>query len=214
MERIGTAPALVGYCLGGTMAVAAATNAKTSGVATIAAPWHFSAFPDEARDKLQALWRGSAPTVAAMGLLPMEVLQSGFWSLDPFRTVAKFERFADLPADSPEADGFVLLEDWANDGPPIPGAAAREMFEDFFRDDVTGAGDWEVCGRRVDPDELPCPLFNIVSTTDRIVPWDSAIRAGQRLDLGSGHVGMVVGSRARETLWQPLAAWLSHATSS
>ena len=29
-------------------------------------------------------------------MLPMEALQSAFWSLDPARTVAKFEAFATL----------------------------------------------------------------------------------------------------------------------
>ena len=37
-----------------------------------------------------------------MGLVPMEVLQSGFWALDPARTVAKFERFARTDPDSDE----------------------------------------------------------------------------------------------------------------
>jgi polyhydroxyalkanoate synthase len=32
---------------------------------------------------------------------------------------------------------------------------------------------------------------------------------GERLELALGHVGMVVGSRARELLWEPLDAWLS-----
>ena len=34
-------------------------------------------------------------------------------------------------------------------------------------------------------------------------------RAGERLNLARGHVGMVVGSGARAELWEPLAAWLS-----
>jgi polyhydroxyalkanoate synthase len=65
----------------------------------------------------------------------------------------------------------------------------------------------------VDPACLPCPLLNIVSTSDRIVPAASAIEAGERLELEQGHVGMIVGSGAREALWEPLAAWLSRAGS-
>ena len=207
-------PLLVGYCLGGTMAVAAAALAKVRGLATIAAPWHFAGFPEEAQARLSNLWSSSEAAVAAMGLLPMEVLQSAFWSLDPGRTVAKFERFAELEPGSPRAQAFVTLEDWANDGPPIPEAAAREMFQALFRQDASGRGQWLVGGDVVDPSSLGCPLFNIVSTTDRIVPHETAIRAGERLDLDQGHVGMVVGGRAREALWEPLAAWLSRAHAS
>lgn len=207
MARLGEPASLVGYCLGGTMALAAAQLGEARAVATLAAPWHFSGFPEIARAELGKLWSAAQPTVAALGLLPMEVLQCAFWSLDPERTVAKFEAFADLQGE--EARTFVMLEDWANDGPPVCEAAAREMFDDLFAADATGAGEWRVGGTVIDPESLACPLLNIVSTTDRIVPRDSAVRAGERLDLSLGHVGMVVGSRARQAMWEPLDAWLS-----
>src|SRR4051812_8820354 len=207
LDQLGGAADLVGYCLGGTMALAAGRSATVRSVATIAAPWHFKGFPTEARADLARLWQSAQPAVNALGLLPMEVLQSAFWNLDPGRTVAKFEDFAGLEGD--KARIFVLLEDWANDGPPLSEAAARELFEDLFAKDSTGTGHWTVAGEIVDPQSLSIPLLNIVSTTDRIVPAASAARAGERLDLALGHVGMVVGSGARESLWEPLAAWLS-----
>jgi polyhydroxyalkanoate synthase subunit PhaC len=203
---------LVGYCLGGTMALAAARLGPARSVATLAAPWHFNGFPEDSRASLARLWEGARPAVAALGLLPMEVLQCAFWSLDPARTVAKFEAFAGL--EGAEAETFVRLEDWANDGPPIPEAAAREMFESLFAADLTGAGRWRVGGAIADPAALGVPLLNIVSTTDRIVPAATAVRAGERLDLALGHVGMVVGSRAREALWEPLEGWLSRTAAS
>jgi polyhydroxyalkanoate synthase len=209
MRELGESPALVGYCLGGTMAIAAAAVAPVRRLVTIAAPWRFTGFPKESRELLAALWAGARPTVAALGLLPMEVLQSAFWSLDPQRTVAKFEAFAGLPPGSPPARSFITLEDWANDGPPIGEAAAREMFEDLFARDLPGAGAWQVCGRAIDPAALPCPALHILSTTDRIVPAASAPPGGERLELALGHVGMVVGGRGREALWEPLDQWLS-----
>ena len=85
------------------------------------------------------------------------------------------------------------------------------MFESLFRDDLPGNGHWRVGGEIIAPAALTIPMLNIVSTTDRIVPHASAARAGERLDLGLGHVGMVVGSRGKAALWEPLAAWLSRA---
>jgi polyhydroxyalkanoate synthase len=52
-------------------------------------------------------------------------------------------------------------------------------------------------------------VLDIVSTTDRIVPEATAARAGTVLTLAQGHVGMVVGGKGRDALWQPLAEWLS-----
>ena len=208
-QGLGEPVDLVGYCLGGTMALAAARLGPVRSVATIAAPWHFNGFPEESRERLAALWAGAQGTVAALGVLPMEILQSAFWSLDPARTIAKFEDFASLEGEA--ARTFVRLEDWANDGPPVAEAAAREMFESLFRDDLPGTGRWRVGGEIVDPESLPIPFLNIVSTTDRIVPHATAAHAGERLDLALGHVGMVVGSKGRTALWEPLAGWLSRA---
>ena len=212
LADLGEPADLVGYCLGGTMALAAAQIGGARSVATIAAPWHFNGFPEESRAQLAGLWAQAQPTAAALGLLPMEVLQSAFWSLDPARTVAKFAAFAALEGE--EARTFVMLEDWANDGPPLSEAAAREMFEGLFRDDLTGTGRWRVAGATIDPEAFGMPLLNIVSTSDRIVPAATAVRAGERLDLGLGHVGMVVGSRAQASLWEPLAGWLSRSAAS
>jgi polyhydroxyalkanoate synthase len=208
-ETLDERPALVGYCLGGTMALGAAKAAGAPAVAAIAAPWHFAGFPDEARRSLAALWEASRGAAATLGVLPMEVLQSAFWSLDPARTVAKFESFAG--AEGAKAQAFVTLEDWANDGPPLAAAAGRELFEDFFAEDRPGSGTWRVAGEIVDPRALPCPVLDIVSTVDRIVPAATASGAGERLELGLGHVGMVVGGRARRALWEPLERWLPRA---
>lgn len=205
LAALGEPAALVGYCLGGTMALGAAALTQVRAVATIAAPWRFAGFPDDARAMLARLWDGARGTAERLGLLPMEALQSAFWSLDPARTVAKFEAFAALAPDSRAARAFVRLEDWANDGPPLPHAAARELFEGFFAADAPGAGRWLVA----DPAALPCPVLEIVSTTDRIVPAATAAGAGERIETARGHVGMVVGGSAREALWAPLAAWLA-----
>ncbi|WP_231478322.1 alpha/beta fold hydrolase [Sphingomonas sp. UNC305MFCol5.2] len=201
-------PALVGYCLGGTMATATAAAIRTAGLVTIAAPWRFKAYGD-ALEPISALWDQAHDTCEQLGLVPMEVLQSGFWQLDPRRTIAKFERFARLEPDSAEARAFVALEDWANGGAPLTFAAGRQLFDDFFVADLPGSGRWQIAGRNVDPETLGIPALSFVSSTDRIVPAASAARIGEVRELAMGHVGMIVGSRAREALWQPLADWLT-----
>lgn len=202
-------PILVGYCLGGTLALGAAVPAGAQAVATIAAPWHFGGFPATDRDRIAALWRNAKPTCQRIGYVPMEILQSGFWSLDPARTIAKYAAFADMAEGSPQQQAFLAIEDWANEGPPLTFAAARQLFEDFYAGDETSTGQWQVGGLPVDPATLDCPSLSIRSSTDRIVPASASPRLADTRTLGQGHVGMVVGGRARETLWQPLSDWLS-----
>ena len=198
-------PALVGYCLGGTMATAAANLAPVERVATLAAPWDFSAYPAQSRQSLQNLWDAARPAAQQLGALPMEVLQSAFWSLDPKRTVAKFARFASLAPDGADARRFVTIEDWANEGEPLPFPAARELIEDLFALDLPGRGEWRV-GPALVGDRLDCPLLNITARNDRITPAASA-PSGEAVQVPAGHVGMVVGS-ARSRLHATLAEFL------
>jgi polyhydroxyalkanoate synthase len=207
IDALGETPLMAGYCLGGTMALGAAAIRPPRALALIATPWHFSGFPDAARDEIVGLWDAAEPVCRELGLVPMEVLQSGFWRLDPARTVAKYEAFAEMPEDSAEAAAFVALEDWANAGAPLTYAAGAEMFG-LFADNATGRGAWRVGGATVDPHALPCPVADFVSTSDRIVPAASATGVADRRELSAGHVGMIVGGKAQAQLWQPLATFL------
>ena len=203
-------PVLVGYCLGGTIALAAAHGGArpVAGVALIAAPWRFCGFDAVARADIAALWAAAEPACTTMGLVPMEALQSGFWRLDPARTIAKFEALAE--ADDATLANFVALEDWANAGAPLTLAAGRQLFERFIAADDPGNRRWTVTGRPVDPAALPCPIIDFVSDRDRIVPAASSVGLGEHREVAAGHVGMVVGTRARALLWEPLAGWIQN----
>ena len=205
MAELHEPPALVGYCLGGTMAIAAANLAPVERVATVASPWRFSDYPDESRQSLLALWGHARGAAASLKALPMEVLQGAFWSLDPRRTVKKFADFAQVDPASLQARRFAVLEDWANEGEPLPLPAASELLEEFFEQDVTGTGEWRVAGQRISG-KLSVPTLHFTAARDRITPAASAAD-GDRFEIPAGHVGMVVG-RARSLLHAELGRFL------
>jgi polyhydroxyalkanoate synthase len=205
LRDVGDPAALVGYCLGGTMAIAAANIAATERVITLAAPWRFAGYPDGPRVALNDMWRHASPAAAQFGALPMEVLQAAFWSLDPKRTVRKFAQFGRMDPGSAEARRFVELEDWSNEGEPLPYPAARELIEDLFGADCPGTDAWRVGGRTM-TDALSVPLLSIIAVNDRISPPEAA-PGGNHAPIGAGHVGMIVGS-ARERLHETLGDFL------
>jgi len=213
IESLDEAPILAGYCLGGTIALAAACRAPAAGLALIAAPWKFNRY-GAALPAIAGHWHAARPSCEAMGLVPMEVLQAGFWQMDPARTIAKFEHFGRLDPASPQARAFVALEDWANSGAPLTFAAGEQMFEHFFAANRPGSGRWWLNGARVSPRALACPAIEFLSATDRIVPAASAAGLSERRVLQSGHVGMIVGGRARAELWEPLRDWILQAAQS
>lgn len=201
-------PALIGYCLGGTMAIAAANLAPVERVATLAAPWKFAAYPAPGRASLQSMWANAQDAAQSLGALPMEVLQAAFWSLDPERTVTKFARFAELDPAGAEARRFVQLEDWANQGEPLPCPAARELIERFFGADLPGSGRWTIGGTAI-ADRIGVPALHFTAARDRITPAATA-PAGDSVKIPSGHVGMIVGS-ARARLHDGLRRFLDPA---
>ena len=205
LRSIDEPPALLGYCLGGTMAIAAANLCPVERVVTLAAPWNFARYPDASHAALQDMWRHSQAAAKSLGALPMEVLQAAFWSLDSERTVRKFAEFGRLDPASDEARRFVELEEWANEGEALPYPAAKELIEGLFGDNLAGSRRWMVGGRAA-ADELPIPALHLTAEHDRIAPAATAPR-GEVVAIASGHVGMIVGS-ARIRLHEALRAFL------
>ncbi|TRW18470.1 alpha/beta hydrolase [Glacieibacterium frigidum] len=200
-----TAPAAVaGYCLGGTLALAAPVAVPH--LALLATPWHFDGYSAAQRSAIARHAAATRELSAGFGAYPVELLQPGFWALDREAVVNKFVRLAGLDPADPRAAAFVALEDWTNEGTPLPLRAARDLFDDLFAQDRSGRGEWQLGGRMVAPPDVP--ILNVTARRDRLVPPATALRAGTRLDLDAGHVGMIVGGRAREQLWEPLAKFL------
>jgi polyhydroxyalkanoate synthase len=211
VDSIGEPVAVTGYCLGGTFGIAAAALAgpRISRLALLATPWHFAGY-GAARERLAAWWAGAGPMAKSLGVLPIDLLQPAFWSLDEAGVVAKYERLA--AAKDPEVAAFAMLEDWSNTGAPLSLVAAKGLAETLFADDAPGAGRWQVGGAAIDATALTLPILDIIARRDHIVPAAAALSAhgpGAPLVLDTGHVGMVVGGRAPQLLWSPLAGWLA-----
>ncbi len=200
---------LIGYCLGGTMAYAAAAITPVASLTMIASPWHFKRYGSQQRAAIAELWASAQGAAEKIGLLPIEALQLMFWQLDAAATVEKYARFADMPLGTPEADLFLAMEIWANSGAPLPFPAARELFEDLIALDKPGREAWAIGRHIITPAHVSCPVLEVVSRTDRIVPSATAMNRGRTLHLDLGHVGMVTGRQAETQLWHPLREWLS-----
>jgi polyhydroxyalkanoate synthase len=72
-----------------------------------------------------------------------------------------------------------------------------------------------VGGRPVDPRYIKIPSLIVAPKQDYIVPNACAkalantLANAEILEPDAGHVGMVVGSKSQEQLWQPMLHWLN-----
>jgi poly(3-hydroxyalkanoate) synthetase len=215
-QAAGGPPVLAGYCMGGTLAVAAAQRRPDliSGLALLAAPWDFHApDPERAIQAAQTLPL-LEPALAFSQALPVDLLQSLFAMLDPWGVAEKYRGFARLRPDSRRARLFVALEDWLNDGIPLAAEVARTCLAEWYGQNAPARGKWRIAGLPVDPAAIARPTFVAVPAADRIVPPESArplaelIRGAVLHQPAAGHIGMAAGGRAEVSLWRPLRDWL------
>lgn len=208
LHQLGGPVHLVGYCLGGLIAMAAACHISVQSLTLIATPWHFSGYDEDRRADLARMWDSHKPSCAQMGMVPMEVMQHGFWTLSPDKLIEKYLGFGQMEPDSPKARRFIAIEDWANGGEPLPYALGEQLFEQLYQADITGTGQWLVGGRRICAANVQGPAMEFSSASDAIVPLSCSPDMPGRQVLASGHVGMMVGSSAPQTLWPMLKQWI------
>ena len=201
IELAGAPLAIIGYCMGGLLALALAQRrvAQIAGIALLATPWDCHAERAE-----QARLLGTMIDAAVSGeALPLWVIQSLFLSLDPFLAERKFIRFAGLDPEGEAARDFVALEDWLNDGVPLAAGVARECGGAWYRDNEPAHELWRVAGQAITPQHLDKPALVVVPRRDRIVPPRSAEALGAILPRATmlrpplGHIGMMASKLRR-----------------
>ncbi len=211
-DRVG----VIGYCMGGTLALPLAQRRPEAvgALVTLAAPWDFHAGSRRQQRIMAALGDALERVIALHGQLPLDLLQALFACLEPGMIPRKFRAFATLRRDSAKARDFVALEDWLNDGVPLTAAVARETLFGWYGDNLPGRGLWHIAGAPVRPEEIAAPMLAVIPSRDRIVPPESALALVARCPRAEsrpvplGHIGMMTGRHAGREVYQPLARWL------
>lgn len=220
-EAHGVAPVLVGYCMGGTLAVAPAALHPdlVSALVLLAAPWDFHADSEGLRHWLNLSKPGLEATIDTLGEAPIDLVQALFSGLDPTLVSRKFRSFAEMDPDSESAKRFVILEDWLNDGVPLAGPVARDCLLDWYLENAPINEKWSVGQRTVRPKDIACPTLAVIPARDRIVPPKSAETLADLIppavvqSVALGHIGMMAGSRAAKEVYDPVADWIKNVAS-
>lgn len=214
---------LLGYCLGGTLAVLAAATfpARVRRLVTLHTPVDFACerpHMDLLRRWVDPAWFPVERLTAAFGNMPGRLIAQGFTWQRPVEALHKpwraWERF-----DQPEfARFFGALESWNQDPVDVPGAAYRRLIVELYRENRLARGAFELGGERVDLSRIACPLLVVTAADDTTCPPAAATALLERVStpeplrrhhqVRGGHVASVAGPRARASLHQPIAEWL------
>ena len=179
-ELAGGPVPVVGYCMGGTLAVGLAARAPedVAALVTIGAPWDFASTRGLAggiRAMLRAEGASRSERLldglgAAFGLVPVSLFQSLFALVNPMQAALKFQKLARLDPEGPAARLFVALEDWVADGVPMPAGAAKDLLVGWQIRNLTALGRWRFLGAPVDARRVAAPSLVFVGRSDTIAP--------------------------------------------
>ena len=213
---------VLGYCMGGTLLVAAHkfANEYIDRMIFLASPWDFNSHSSSSGDNLVRAVRIWAPLVLPAiedkNILPSSYVQALFASLGSDDAIQKFIRFASLDQNSEEAQFFVSVEDWLNDEVDIPGSIAKSCIEDWFIKNLTFNNKWAVGGECICAADIKTDVLIVASKKDCLVPYDSALALKKQIssskssiiEPSTGHIGLIVGNNAVGQVWTPMLSWL------
>jgi len=214
---------LLGYCMGGNLALAAAQILQGGGrlgnLTLIATPWDFHRSQPPHLAALTAHFMAMAPFIRPPYIrqcdsVPINIMQMFFFSLDPTLSDRKFRKFYHLDPASNQARHFVAIEAWANDGAPLAPNVTRDCLINWYQQNEPGKGRWKIGGEVIDPARITLPGHIITPGSDRIVPPASAMALVKKLPgfhhvtVDGGHVTMIAGQKAKTTLWHKIASYL------
>lgn len=211
---------LLGYCLGGTLAVihTAVRPEPVASLVALAAPIDF----DEAG--IMSRWVRTqrfdvGALVDAMGNVPWPLMQAAFHLLRPTLPLTKAVSLVERAWDDEFLDGFFAVERWSNDNVSFPGECYRRYIEALYRDNALVTGRFSLSGHPVRLQRITCPTLAVTFEGDHIVPEASGSvltslvgsRDARSIRLRGGHVGAVVSRKAAATLWPQLSDfWVEH----
>lgn len=207
---------LLGYCMGGTLAgiYTSLYPDRVAGLINLAGPFDF-AHAGMLGDLVDSRWFNPADVTASGNIAPLQ-MQSGFVAMRPTNQIAKFVGLIDRFQDEVARESFVALETWANDNVPFPAAAYVTYIRDLYQENALMKGTHRVFGKCATLGNIRCPVLTITASKDAICPPDAALGLNrtcgstdkQHLSVEGGHVGAVVGSKARRILYPAAIEWV------
>ena len=211
----GAAIDVLGHCIGGTLALAAASLSPDHirCMVLLSAPWDFMDETFNLAKNVRIWSQFLVPSVSDAGALSKYWTQALFASLDPQGSSQKFINFSEMDQNGEQARHFVRVEDWLNDGADVPAAIASACIEGWFTRNNPINGLWTVGGYGVDLGLIQSNVLIVASKTDNLVPYSCAIAAQNDLtnsnvrcvDGGKGHIGLVLGRQSIERVWKPIS---------
>lgn len=211
---------ILGYCMGGTLSgmYTSRHQDRVKNLMLMAAPFDWSD-----RSQLLACWTDDKyfdvdQFVDTVGLVPADYLGTCFKMLKPVDNyISKWIGFYDRMNSEKFLEEFFAMETWTTDNIPIAGETYRSFVKYGLQQNLLVQGEFPYAGGTINLGNITCPVANIVSTADHLVPCGQSLPVKdaisstdyEEMSVKAGHIGLAVGSRAHRELWPHACSWLA-----
>jgi polyhydroxyalkanoate synthase len=210
---------LIGYCMGGLLAMIYAGVHETvpmKNLVTIATPVNYEGM-GLFRQWTDKRWFDVDHVVDTLGNIPPEMMYRSFELLRPADRLVSYVRLWDNLWNDQYVKHYRLFNKWTGDQIPFPGECYRQTTKELMWENKLMTGDLEIGGKRVDLKRITCPVLNAMAQHDHIAPYDAThelttlVGSEDKEDvvLKGGHVSLVAGMNAVTRLWPKVNEWLS-----
>jgi polyhydroxyalkanoate synthase len=210
---------LAGYCLGGTFAIlyAAGRDAPVRNLVLMASPVDYS----EMGVMVAAVRDGRLEVDELLdetGNVPADALYAGFYMQAPTKQIAQYANLLENVWNDEYVVGYQAMAQWSREHVPFPGAALRQIVEEFVRRNALMTGRLRVGGRTVLFEDVRANVLNAFAEKDNVVPVAAVepltglvgtTERRHELRLGGGHVTFATGGQAFKRTLPAISGWLA-----
>jgi polyhydroxyalkanoate synthase len=211
---------LAGYCLGGTFATlyaAGHADVPVRNLILMATPIDYS----EMGVMVAGVLAGRLDPeelVDETGNVPADALYAGFFMQAPTKQIAQYATLLENLWNDEFVEGYQAMAQWSRDHVPFPGAALRQIVDQFIRRNVLMTGRVRLGGRTIELEQVPGNVLNTFAEKDNVVPVAAVEPNGrivgdpsrrEELRLGGGHVTFATGRQAFEHTLPGIIRWIA-----
>jgi polyhydroxyalkanoate synthase len=210
---------VIGYCMGGTMALhalAADPGLPVRNLVTIATPVDFR----HLGSMVDAVCDGRldpATVLDESGNVPASLISAFFSVMKPTAPALKYANLVQNLWNEEYLKGYQALNRCFEDHVPLPGAAFRQIAQQWMSDNGFVTDNLRLDGRPVHLADLTMPVLIVTGARDELVPGTSTVpTAGlltgtkpETLELDAGHASLTTGRTAARHTVPRILSWLA-----
>jgi polyhydroxyalkanoate synthase len=206
------------YCMGGVMtvqALAGQPDLPVRGVVSLAAPFDWTdlgAYVDAVREGKVDL----EELLDASGNLPGALVRESFKRRKPTADILNYANLWQHLWDDDYVEGYQAIGRFLHDHIPIPGATARQVVQQWIKDNGFVTDMLRLGGRRISLAGVRTPVLAVVAEHDDIAPVPSTMALADvlpnskvdMLRVNSGHVSLFAGRKAVKEVMPKVFGWI------